>query len=817
MRMKRILITVLTLALLTTGMFTSDRMAQAETDQIVEFTESGMELEVKAGQNNSVRLPIITNGIYIDKPVVSIVDNNADSPFIISKPTMIAENNLPVIMLTNALTVYVDVNIRVKETAAIGTYPLTLKVTGESAFDLSPVESTLEFKLKILEEKAPAQMTIRNVTYQNVMPGNDTMLSFVIKNEGDITARNTFLNIGYGETGIINKYTATNVKIGDLAAGKEQLVNLPISVLTSATEGKKTLPVSFTYKDIDGKETKSVYNIYVDIETNKKAPNLDIENVTYPDGLKAGDEFILKATLRNFGEAKAVKVNVSVDETETTGFIKNYLTDAIATNDIKSDGSVKVEIPLVVSKDAAGDLNKLVLKFEYQDGLSVPYTKKKVLYVQVVTPDSAKENIIINNVNQSPARPVAGERLDVTFDFENKGSIDITELKISLSDLTGSTFIPVESKPYIYISKVAAGEVKKITIPLTVSKNIPEGLNALKIKYEYTGGGDTIDIPILNVQNDLGSISKPKLIVSKYEADVEELRAGSTFNFTFELRNTHSSVSAQNITVKVASSAQGQSGQTEVFSVTQGSNSFFISKIGAGETIQNTLELKIRSDAATATYPIYIIMEYEYDGIEPNPATGEIGETKSEELSLQVVENSRPVVDYVNVYSWDGNVSVGNPATIAFEFYNMGKSVLNNVIATVEGDFTNSSGNMYFMGNVPAGDRSYAEFEVIPNIEGMAQGIVKITFEDSNGEEVEYSKEFEAMVMGTPIFEPGDMGDGGVDVFNPMEPTPKKEILPMWLFIIIQIVIFLAFIPITRKIIITIYRNKLRKKEEENY
>ena len=38
------------------------------------------------------------------------------------------------------------------------------------------------------------------------------------------------------------------------------------------------------------------------------------------------------------------------------------------------------------------------------------------------------------------------------------------------------------------------------------------------------------------------------------------------------------------------------------------------------------------------------------------------------------------------------------------------------------------------------------EFEVIPNMEGM-KGLVKITFEDSNGDEIEYSKDFEAILV----------------------------------------------------------------------
>mgnify|MGYP002683280321 CR=1 FL=1 len=135
--------------------------------------------------------------------------------------------------------------------------------------------------------------------------------------------------------------------------------------------------------------------------------------------------------------------------------------------------------------------------------------------------------------------------------------------------------------------------------------------------------------------------------------------------------------------------------------------------------------MKAKSDTATNAYPINVTIEYEYDGIKPNPATGEIGEKQEYDLNLQVVENARPVVDYVNVYSWDRGVTVNNPASLSFEFYNMGKSTLNNVVATVEGDFMPSGASMYFLGNVMAGGNAYAEYEVIPIVEGTAYGTVK--------------------------------------------------------------------------------------------
>jgi hypothetical protein len=124
---------------------------------------------------------------------------------------------------------------------------------------------------------------------------------------------------------------------------------------------------------------------------------------------------------------------------------------------------------------------------------------------------------------------------------------------------------------------------------------------------------------------------------------------------------------------------------------------------------------------------------------------------------------------------------------------------------------------MYFMGNVVAGGNAYAEFEVIPNVEGTAYGVLKITYEDSNGEEQVYTKEFEAFVMGEQIWDPGMNGDDGIGVYNPIVPEPKKVIMPVWLFVVLQVAILIIFMPISRKVIINIYKSRLRKKDEEMY
>jgi len=772
------------------------------------------------GETKRVKIPLQSTREIVQKPVV--MADAKDAPFSLSQPKFDTDDlDLPFVLITPYAPQYVVLDIDVDDTAKIGIYTFDLIVTGEYyTFDGGEAYSKLTITTQILDEKAPAQLTVDKVSVDDQTIGNDINLSFTVKNEGEINARNVYVSIDYKETGMIAGYTTKTIKIGDIDSQLKVPVKLPIKILPIATPGIKALTINLEYKTGDGTPFKESHDVYINLKENDNAPDLSISDFTYNDVVKPGEQLGLVLNIKNSGSLAAVNPRIYVDESSvgSSKFIKDFFTEYIELRDIKNNQTIKVDVPLIVSKTNKGGEQDIKLNLVYFDAEGVEYKSTVTIYPYIEAEgisEDGKPIVIISNVLQSPKQPVAGGRLEVSFDMENKSTIDLNEFKISLGDLsTKNTFIPVKAEPYLYFGTLKAGEIKRVNIPLTVSEEIQEGLNNLTINYSYIGDEDTVNIPILDVQNDLGSASKPRLIVSKYEADIEELRAGSVFNFNFDIRNTHSSVAAKNIIITL--SGKSSSGQ-EIFSVTQGSNSFFVSKIGPGETFSGMLEMKVKSDAATSAYPIKVTIEYEYDGIEPNPTTGKIGETEEHELNLQVIENARPVVDRVDVYSWDRGVVVGNPATLSFEFYNMGKSTLNNVIATVEGDFVSSGGSMYFMGNVVAGGNAYAEFEVIPNVEGTAYGVLKITYEDSNGEEQVYTKEFEAFVMGEQIWDPGMNGDDGIGVYNPIVPEPKKVIMPVWLFVVLQVAILIIFMPISRKVIINIYKSRLRKKDEEMY
>lgn len=813
---KRLITVCLTLLLLTNLLGSTQVLAQG----VHVINPNPESIVLVPGETRKIKIPIRAVGATISSPI--IIADASGSPYTLSSPILRTENlDVPLNSIYEHFNQYIEMDVVVAETAKIGSYPINLIIQGSSFTNTDgdfSVSTELKVNTQILEEKDPAQLSVNKMSFNNTTIGQDMKLSFALKNDGEVTARNVYISVDYGDTGMIAGYSTKNIKVEDIGAGKEAPIQLPIKILPTATPGIKTVTIKLTHKTEEGETIQESHDIYITLRENLDAPNLILESFSFNKEAKPGDKLGLILNINNSGNSAAMDPRISVDDSSigTDKFIKDYYTDYIGLKDIKPDQVLKTQLPLIISKETTGGLKDLKINLVYFDEKGVEYKSTVTIYPDIEAEgisEDGKPVVIISNVKQSPEKPVAGGKLDVSFNIENKSTMDLNEFKIKINNLGEKTFIPVKSDPYQYVGVLKADSITRVTIPLTISDDIPDGLNNLSIEYSYSGGSDIVDIPILDVQNDLGSASKPRLIVSKYETDIEELKAGSIFNFEFEIHNTHSSVAAKNIIITL--SGKDPMSQAEIFTTTHGSNSFFVSKIAPGETFSGSLEMKVKSDTATNAYPVIVIIEYEYEGIEPNPTTGDIGETAEIGLNLQVIENARPVVDYVNVYSYDGMVTVGAPATLAFDFYNMGKSMLNNVIATVEGDFSSSSGDMYFIGNVNAGDRSYAEFEVIPMMEGMAKGLVKVTYEDSNGDEQVYTKEFEASIMGEQIWDGGMNGDGGMDVFNPIMPEPKKAIVPIWLFIIIQVVIIAIFIPVTRKIIISIYKSKLRKEDEE--
>ncbi|WP_455716521.1 COG1361 S-layer family protein [Anaerosporobacter sp.] len=630
-----------------------------------------------------------------------------------------------------------------------------------------------------------------------------------------------------------SKKEATN-----LYQGAKYLLEFDVQADELAANGSYKLTISGTgnYQDQDtGYMVPTSFSfpkkLSVKVTGQKSASKIKLSNIEYNEEVEQGEEFDISLKISNSGDLTAKEVNVSLgDFSSQTDIVPNYSTSDMSLGDLSTGSAKEVTFPVKVTKKAAAGTKSLKVTVNwYDEKKNEGYTETANIFINVVVPEddvqnNGKPNIVITNVTQSPEKPTAAGKVTVVFTVENKGKTKVKQLKFTPSNVVASGLSPVSSKPYIYIDELKAGKKKTVKLQYDLSEDVTEGLHELTYTFtykylnkdgsDYEDATENVSLFVRDVTNPKVTVntSVPKLIISNFNTGDAKLKAGEVFTFTFDVKNTHASIAAKNIKVSISS-------ENNIFSQTEGSNSFYIEEIPAGATITQSIELKVKGDAASNAYPLKITFDYEYEG-KTESADGkaeEVGtasKTVDEILNLQVSENARPVVQDIYLSSYD-EPRVNEATTLTFNFYNMGKSTLSNVTATVVSDYYQASDtSTKFIGNVEAGQGNTYEIDVIPLMEGDCPGKLKITYEDSNGDTIELFADFTQFINPQPTMDPGTEGE--LPVETPVVPEAKKAILPTWAFVIIQVVVFFVAIFVARKIVISLYKRKLRRQEEES-
>lgn len=552
------------------------------------------------------------------------------------------------------------------------------------------------------------------------------------------------------------------------------------------------------------------------VVTEEKLPaELAISNLTVSGALTPGSSTEISFTVTNNGEIEAKNVCLSADYSGGA-LLPEYTNYTRKLGDMKQDDAKQVSLKVKILENVTQQLVTLPLQITYKDSDGVSYTAddNNVVYLNLDLPAGGETKtgaLLVNHVSQFPEKPKAGEKVTLTFFMENTGEKDDTETKLFVTYTPGTGFEPVNAEPYQYVGTIRAGEKKKVSVQVIAGAEINAGMNTLGVNYTYLDGNgeknsESVDLYVLNVQEkeSLGN-SKPKLMVSEFSTSIEQVKAGEEFDFQFEVYNTHSETTAKNIKVTVTS---------EMFSVTKGSNSFFLQSIAPGESEAIVINLKASAAATTGSYPVNIQMEYEYDGMTKAESSGD-GVVVTETKMLLIKENLRVSVENVSVGGW--STPYANQSTpLSFSIYNMGKSMLNNVFFTVEGDFEVANGSSYYYGTLQAGYPDYVEMDIIPLTAGDAVGTLTIHMEDSNGDEVTYTTDISAyiMEMGGDIGweDPGEMPE--IPVINSDSEEQAKPIVSLPVFIAADVILFLVSLFVTRGIRLACYKKKLKKDEE---
>ena len=279
----------------------------------------------------------------------------------------------------------------------------------------------------------------------------------------------------------------------------------------------------------------------------------------------------------------------------------------------------------------------------------------------------------------------------------------------------------------------------------------------------------------------------PHIIVSQYDYGDAQVSAGNTIDLALTISNTSRHYDLDNIVMKITTG--------DGFAITSSSNTYYFDSLNVNENITKTISLQASPSAEAQSYPINIEFSFQYIANDKR-----VSGTSSESISIPVTQLDRFSVNEIQTPT---SIYVGDEYEVSVNFVNLGKNVVYNVTAQLEGNMQNS-GERSFIGNVASGTEDSADFYITPTQAGTIEGQIVISYEDSNMNVKQVSKPFTIQVDEYPVYDPG------IDV-PVIDPVPQEPESP---FTLQNILLFLVFAGVTGATgYMTVLRIKAKRSE----
>jgi hypothetical protein len=533
--------------------------------------------------------------------------------------------------------------------------------------------------------------------------------------------------------------------------------------------------ISLSLKNGSGSGSSTVYSknlgifrIYEKVGTpkggaGKYVASIDFVHTISPeDGFTSGTDNTLKISLKNVGNT--VVKNAVLSLTLPEGLSIYNSSNSANLGYISSGSSRDVNFPITVDDDAESKNYAIIAKLTGLNYTNEEVSAEKTFYIPVNGSGSSVKNAEI--VNISAPDQVAGEdEFTLSFDVHNRNNAALKDVRVNVEIPDG---LLNKSRSTFIENSIAGGGSKSYSVTLFAADGAKDKTYTLKISLS-SGSSDEDGKSVVQYASvyvsGAGGEKTPQLMVDSYSYGGTFVQAGDAFLLQLGLYNTSASHAVSNIKVTISS-------EDGAFIPVDSSNSFYIEKLGKRERTEQALILSVKPNAEQKTTPLIIDMSYE-DG-----SGNEF--TSKDMISIPVMQETRLEVDDIIP---PPELYAGMQSGLSVQFYNMGKTTLNNLRVTAEGDFDTPESTSYFVGNMESGKSDSYDFGFIPRKDGEMAGKIIFSYEDASGDVQTLERPFSFQVMGEmPVFDEGFPPEG--------EPVDQGGGKTLW--IVLAIVALLA-------------------------
>ncbi|MCI8602332.1 MAG: hypothetical protein HFE45_12215 [Oscillospiraceae bacterium] len=513
---------------------------------------------------------------------------------------------------------------------------------------------------------------------------------------------------------------------------------------------------------------------------------------TLPE-IKAGETKTISIPLVNSGSSSRYAGKTQVTAELPDGLYFNSATAMWELNFSRISKEQTLKLPLIASDDVKSGVYPITIKsvFKY-GGQQIDETLQ--LNIKITGKEEEEEGkgaLAVKNYRLSTDKVKAGQSLTLVTTVENTGDAAVKDIRMVLNGLATEGFTINNGMDTQIIPELRAGGTADITWSLLSSTEMVTGNHSLTA--EVTAGelsaSSKIFIPVEGKPADSSDEEKPKssrprVVIDSYtfaplndagepDGAASSVEGGKTFRLTLNLKNTSAATAIENLKMTISSAPDETTGG--VFTPANSSNTFFIAKVGAGETFTEIIDLLVKADAPPKSYGLQV--EVSYEAVLDKER---INIDDNETITIPVTQPDRFEVGEVNIWS----VMFGDSLNPSVSYVNKGKSSIYNLSIAIEGSNFTTAESTTYVGNVESGSGDYYEASLNPEAPGTVEGKFILTYEDAAGNPHEVERAFSTTVE--------EMNNGGDDFIDPgLDPAgpiePVSQGMPGWAWVLIGV------------------------------
>ncbi len=533
---------------------------------------------------------------------------------------------------------------------------------------------------------------------------------------------------------------------GSISLGKNQTATISfyLDISRNAETGSRDFSLELSNGGTVVHNASLRFSIYEKVTDPNKSGNVASMEITHyitpAGGFDSAQDNTL--TLKLFNNGSTVIKNAELTLTVPDGLSLDNASNTAQMGYISTGSRKEVSFPIAVDDDAESKSYAIIAELTGLNQTNASVSLKKTFYIPVNGSGTSIKNAEITNIS-TPDQVSGGDAFSLSFDVENRNSAPLKNVRVTvevpegLMNKTRTSFVESSipgsgSKNYSVTMFAADGAKEKaysIKISLTSNSSSESKSEVTQYASVYVSGA--------------GSEKTPQLMVDDYSYGGTFVQAGDEFLLDLGLFNASGSRTISNIKVTVSSE------DGSIIPVNS-SNSFYIEKLGKKARIDQAMMFTVKPNAEQKTTPLTVDMSYE-DGAGNAFTSKDI-------ISIPVMQDTRLEVDDVIA---PPELYAGMQSGVSVQFYNMGKTTLNNLRVTAEGDFDTPESISYFVGNMESGKSDTYDFSFIPRNGGAMEGKIVFTYEDASGDQQILERPFSFEVQAEmPTFDEGMPPEG---------------------------------------------------------